>query len=242
MTIRGERATTRLLRVGGSSRLAHKRPIDASRVIVELDNNLAHLTEESVHHLVWDVGFKLPSTSLGNSSGWRDRNSSDVSLPSQDDVTHVWQQIAWDRRTARRYGPFVLVPDAGDRPVDARPRSVRVVAKCDIPSGFTVAGACAVMTRGSHPNEIFEGRYIAAAESPGLSAGAQTLEWDLVPDTAWTVDGAMRPNRTLPSAPTSMTSTTSTAYREYYLWVGWSVVSIGELSTEVFSVSAFERR
>ena len=242
MTIRGERATTRLLRVGGSSRLAHKRPLDASRVIVEVDNNLAHLTEESVHHLVWDVGFDLPSTSLGNSSGWRDRNSSDVSLPSQDDVAHVWQQIAWDRRSARRYGPFVMVPDAGDRAVDARPRSVRVVATFDLPAGFTDAGACAVLTRGSHPNEIFEDRYIAAAESPGLSSGVQTIEWDLVPDTAWTVDSAMRPNRTLPSAPTGSAATTSTAYREYYLWVGWSVISVGELTTAVRSVSAFERR
>lgn len=242
MTIRGERAISRLYRTGGSGRLAHKRPLDAARVITELDNNTAHLCEESLRHLVWDAGFDLPAISLGNSEGFRNRNARDVAIPSQDEVAHVWQQIAFDRRTARRYGPFVMVPDVGERAVDARPRSVRVVVECDIPSGFFDANACAVMTRGSHPNEIFEERFLAADESTALSSGAQMFEWDLVPDTDWIVDATMRPSRSLPSAAAGASVTANTAFREYYLWVGFAVYSIGELTIDVRSVSAFERR
>lgn len=242
MTIRGERVITRLFRTHGAGRLAHKRPIDAGTIIAEVDSNLAHLCEEGPRHLVTDAGFTLPTFTPSNSASFRNRNAEDVSLPSQDDVTHVWQQITFDRRSGRRYGPFPMVADVGDRPVYARPRGVRMVVEIIVPSGLAACNVCAAMTRDSSPTEIHEGRYIVAAEQTGLTAGTQTIRWDLVPDARWIVDATMRPWRSLPCAPTSSLGAAMNAFREFYLWFGASAISVAEANVEVRSVSAFEIR
>lgn len=242
MTIRGERVMTRLFRTSGAGRLAHKRPIDAGTIITEVDSNLAHLCEEGPRHLVTDAGFTLPTFTPGNSEGFRNRNAEDVSLPPQDGVTHVWQQITFDRRSGRRYGPFPMVADVGDRPVNGRPRGVRMVVDVIVPSGLSGCSICAAMTRDSSPTEIHEGRALVTLEQTGLSAGTATFRFDLVPDARWIVDATVRPWRTLPCAPTTSRGTALNTIREFYLWFGVSAISVAEATVEIRGVSAFEIR
>lgn len=244
MTIRGERAITRLYRAPASGRFADESPLDSGTVIRELDSNLAHLCEESVRHLAWDFGETGFADFTDNDfTGLASVSSADVVIPSAAEATHAWQQIAWDNRSARRFGPFVLVPDVGDRPVAARPRSVRVVVELKIPAGLTNCHFAAVLTRGSHPDEIYSGRYIAAYEQLTVASGSQTIRCDLDPDARSVVDGSYAVSRTLPSAPAGSQSTAHTPVRTFYLWVGMVVTSVlGASTVEVLSVSAYETR
>jgi hypothetical protein len=176
VTIRGERAITRVFDApSAASRFTDESALDSSRVITELDNNSAHLCEESVRHLVTDAGFALTSLGTNDYVGYVGGASLDVTIPSADQVDHVWQEIGWDNVVARRYGPFCLTPDVGERPVSARPRSVRVVVEVDVPSVSGNAGFACALTRSSSPIEIIDGRYIAAGET---SASRQATTFD----------------------------------------------------------------
>lgn len=133
---------------------------------------------------------------------------------------HVWDQINFSSRTGRRYGPFVLIPDEGERAVSAMPRKVRMVAQLSVSAGAAQAGVCAVMTRGSGVDDIHAGRWLAAAELTGLSSGVQTVAFTLAPTAI--VDGSYRHDRMIPSAP-SADGATLTPVRTFYLWLGCSV-------------------
>ena len=247
MTIRGERAITRVFDAPSTaSRFTDESALDSSRVITELDNNSAHLCEESVRHLVTDAGFALTSLGTNDYVGYVGGASLDVTIPSADQVDHVWQEIGWDNVVARRYGPFCLTPDVGERPVSARPRSVRVVVEVDVPSVSGNAGFACALTRSSSPTEIIDGRYIAAGEDVGITAGVTTFRFDLDPEANSVVSDTSWPlARQIPSAPTGgagSTGATSTGVRQFYLWVGFSVWDIGSATIEVLSVSAYETR
>lgn len=247
MTIHGEAARSQLFDVhSATTRFADEVALDASRVITELDSNTAHLCEESVRHLVMDHGYDLTSLGTNDYVGYVGGASLDVTVPASTQVAHVWQEIGWDNVVARRYGPFALVPDEGERPVSARPRSVRVVVEADVPAVSGAAGFACALTRSSSPVEIIDGRYIAAGESAGIGSGVTTFRFDLDPepsslvsDTSWPV------SRQIPSAPTGgagSTGATSTGVRVFYLWVGWSVWDLGSATITVLSTSAYETR
>ena len=244
MTIRGERGITRLYRVPTSGRFADESALDAGVVICEIDNNLAHLCEESVRHLAWDVGAEGFTAFTDNDfADLVAVASADVLIPDATEAANAWQQLAWDNRSARRFGPFVLVPDVGDRPVSARPRSVRVVVEAEIPVGLTNCHFVAALTRGSHPDEIMSGRAIAAYQQLTVASGTQTLRVDLDADARSVVDGSYAISRVIPSAPSGATSTANTPVRTFYVWCGFVVSSVlGTEAVEILSISAYETR
>lgn len=240
MTIRGERAITRLFRVPATGHWETADALDAGIAMRELDNNSSHLCEESVRHLAMDAPGDLYTFTDTDWVSGEAIQSHDVNVPSLGDIQHAWEGLAWDNRSAYRYGPFVLVPDVGNRPVAARPRAVRVVVHLSIAAGLTVAGASAVMTRGSGADEILSGRSLVAVESAGLGAGVQTLRFDLAPDDRMLVDNAYRADRVLTSASIG---TTSSTLRQYWLWVGFVLTDSGIVpAAEILSVSAYEVR
>jgi hypothetical protein len=245
MTIRGERALTRLYRVGSSGEMETADALDAGTVIRELDNNLAHLVEESVRHLVVDNGgYDLTPVKNSDYASRTHLNASDVNVPSWADATNSWQQISWDNRNSRRYGPFDVIPDVGDRSINARPRSVRVSVELAVAAGLTQADAFAMMTRGSHPDEIFRGQYMAAGATVAMAAGYQRITWDLDPDSHVYADNIRR-DLVLPSAPsTAGVAVASTPLRVFWLWVGFLVRNAAGAGTavEILSVSAYEVR
>lgn len=238
MTIRSERITTKLIKVPPSSdRLISYRALDSGRAFVDLTSNPAHLCQESVRPLFFDAGTTATQLQANDLSGYTGDVARDYSHPTASDVTHVWEEIAFTRNSGRRFGPFSISPDEGDRPSAATPRKVRVVIYADIPASVR-AGLCAVMTQTSSPEDIRTGRYLDAAEVTGLAgAGLTVARLDLEP--ARLVDGAYPRNRTLPCAPDGATEA---AVRTFYVWVGWSVWAFVPTTFDVLSISGFEYR
>lgn len=236
MTVRGERAIDRCFRVPSASvRFTDESALDSSRVITELDNNLAHQCEESVRPLFVQSGYNLTTLGINDYVGYIADITRDVPQPSPANVQHVWQEIGFSRRTARRWGPFSIVPDAGDMALEAKPRPVRLIARLIVPAGLSVCGACAIMTRSDDANEIMTGRYLAAAETTGITAGTVELVYDLAPEAF--VDDSYPATNTAPSGGTQ-----STALRSFYLWFGVSAWDIGTQTVNVLEVSGFEVR
>lgn len=242
MTIRPEKGATRLFRVPASGHWNAEDAIDAGIVMRELDSNLGHLCEEGVRHAAWDPGTNLTSFTDNAFVSYASAQAEDVPVPASGQVASGWQMIAWDSRSARRFGPFAMVPDVGNRPVDAGPRTIRVVAELDVPVGLSNSRAVVVLTRSQSPSEIMSGLYLAAAESYPLSTGAQTYRWDLEPGTRGYVEGRP-PDRMLPSAPTTTNAAASTPVRTFWVWVGFVLTEpAGALALEVLSLSAYESR
>lgn len=238
MTIRSERIVDRLLSVPASSgRLTAYNALDAGRAFVDLTSNPAHLCQESVRPLFFDAGTTATQLQANDLSGYTGDVARDYTHPTASDVTHVWEEIAFTRKSARRFGPFSISPDEGDRPTNAVPRKVRVVVYADIPASVR-AGLCAVITQTSSPEDIRTGRYIDAAEATGLAgAGLVAERFDLEPTRI--VDGAYPRNRSLQCAPTGATESQS---RTFYVWVGWSVWAFVPTTFDVLTISGFERR
>lgn len=214
--------------------------LDAGTVLLEIDQALAHHCYESSRHLAWDLGedeyFAWSDQSL---TAYENCQTMDVTPPMATYAIDAWQKIPWDLRCARRYGPFALLPDVGDRPVNARPRSIRVVWEVVVPSGLTNSKAVAVMTRGSGADEIFSNRYIAAVQSSTVSAGTQTVRLDLDPPATFTVDGSYTSARTIPSAASGATTT---RVRLFWVWVGFFASDADTTAVESLSVSVYETR
>lgn len=245
MTIRGERAITRLFKTAASGLWETADAIDSGIAMRELDSNAAHLCEESVRHLATEsYPYSILAVSTVDWATGRAIQSQDVIPPSANDIQFTWQGLAWDNRSALRYGPFPMIPDVGDKPVEARPRSVRVVAEVTIAAGLDRADACAVMTRGSSPADIFSGKYLAVQALNGLASGAQTLRFDLVPDSNLAVDAAIRPDLVLSCASNAGGSGTATnTLRQFYVWLGFVLTDSAPINAcDVRSVSIYERR
>lgn len=238
MTVRGEKGIDRLWRTPPASGQLHKAaPIDSGRVMM-MASNMAHLCEQNLRHLVTDLAFNLDELASKDLTGYSEDVTRDATM-SVASAAHVWDQINFSRRTGRRYGPFVLVPDEGDRAVSAVPRKVRVVVQSNVGAGAVQAGVCAVMTRGSSPDDIHTGRYLDAREDSMLASGVVSTTFDLEPSAV--VDGSYRYDRSLPSAQ-SADGATQTQVRVFYLWMGFSVWRIIPGTLEVLSVSAYEIR
>lgn len=240
MTIGPERMAVRGYRAPLAGRMDDEDVLDAGTVLLEIDQALAHHCYESSRHLAWELGedeyYAWPDNEL---VAFENVQTMDVTPPMAAYAVDPWQKIPWDLRVARRFGPFPLLPDVGDRPVNARPRSIRVVWEVVVPSGLTNSRAVAVMTRGSGADEIFSGRYIAAATSGTVGAGTQTVRVDLDPPTTMTVDGSYTSARSLPSAPTGATTT---RLRQFWVWVGFFASDSDSTAVESLSVSVYETR
>lgn len=238
MTIKGEKAIDRLWRTTHASAQLHAyAPIDSGRVMM-MSSNISHLCEQSTRHLATDVAQTLDELASKDLTGYSEDVTQDATMPVAS-AEHVWDQINFSRRTGRRYGPFVLIPDEGDRAVSATARKVRVVVQSNLGAGAVQAGVCAVMTRGSSVDEIHSGRYLAAEEDTALSSGVQTTRLTLTPTAV--VDGSYRHDRVLPSAP-SADGATMTPLRMFYIWVGFSVWRVFPGTLEALSISVFETR
>lgn len=210
--------------------------LDAGRVQTDINNNLGHLCEESVRHLVAHPGMTLTQLQANGLTGYVDDVTRDLSIPSATDVAHVWQEIGFSKKSACRFGPFFIAPDNGDRPIAAAPRKVRVVVQLDVPASVR-AGLCAVMTRTSGVEELRSGRFLDAKEKTGLVAGVTTERFDLSPSAV--VDATYPHNLTVPCAPTGATMA---QLRTFYLWVGFSIWAIVPTTFDVLSISGFELR
>jgi len=245
VTIRGERGITRLYRTPPTGFWETADAIDSGIVMRELDSNSAHFCQESVRHLATDSHrTALFAFSTVDWNNGRALQAQDVIAPSVDDIQFTRQGLAWDKRSALRYGPFTIVPDEGNKPVEAQPRAVRLVAQVRIAAGLDRADACAVMTRGSSPREIFAGEALAVNEQNGLASGLQTLRFDLVPDPNLAVDAAIRPSLVLPSANNSGgVGAVRSSLRQYFIWLGFVLTDSAPVSACVVrGVSVYERR
>lgn len=239
-TIGPQRLAARGYQVPASGRFDDESALDAGTVILEIDQALAHACFQSPRHLAWDLGEDVFTGFSDNSLvNYLNVVTTDVPAPVTSEVTHAWQKIPWDLRVARRFGPFAVVPDVGDRPVNGRPRSIRVVLELTVPSGLTNCQAVAVMTRGAGPDEIFSNRYIAAYESPTVAAGNQTVRFDLDPPTSFVVDGSYLVNR---SFPCSATGATQSRLRLFWVWVGMLISDSDAVNVQCNSVSVYETR
>lgn len=236
-TIRSERVADRLVIVPASStRLNSYRALDAGRAMTDLTSNTAHLCEESVRPLFSAVGPTITQLQANDLAGFTADVARDYPPPSATDVTHAWEEIAWTRNSCRRFGPFSISPDNGDRPTNGTPRKVRVVLQLDVPVS-TRSKACAVMTATSSAEDIRTGRYLDAAEVTYGGTGVTTSRFDLDPQRL--IDGAYPYNRTVPCSPSGATDT---QLRTFYLWVGWSIWAYVPTTFDVLSISAFEMR
>jgi hypothetical protein len=239
-TIGPQRVNARGYRVPSSGRFDDEDALDAGTVILEIDQALAHHCFQSPRHLAWDLGEdEFLAVSDNSLVGYESVITMDVTPPVAGAVSSSWQKIPWDLRVARRFGPFALVPDVGDRPVNGRPRSVRVVYEVVVPSGLTNCKAVAVMTRGSGADEIFSDRYIAAFESATVASGTQTVRFDLDPPTTFTVDGSYPTSRAI---LTSATGSTQVRLRTFWLWVGFFASDNTATAVESLSISVYETR
>ncbi len=240
--IRSERAYTRCVRVPiASARLTDLAPFDSGRAMIDCTNNLGHLCIESVRHLVDDAGFSLDTLSADNLADLDTDVTNDTTLPSVAGVSHAWQEIGWSQWTARRWGPFVVSADEGDRPVSALPRKVRVVVELSLPTS-SQAKVVAVMTRGSGADEIYSGHPLALDEiASGLTGGGSPMPSPLVFDLepAAIVDATYPADR---AVVCSGSGATTHVVRSFYLWLGFSIWRIVSDTIEVHSVSAYEYR
>jgi hypothetical protein len=97
--------------------------LDSGTVMV-LESNLAHLAHESTRHWVWDPG--AGDVNAYKANGW-DSGRREGAIIAADQVEEA--EISWDRRIARRYGPFYLVCDRLTDTGHAVPRKVRFLWK-----------------------------------------------------------------------------------------------------------------
>ncbi len=93
-------AASRYIKHHASGHLRDGEPVDAGSLYV-LENNLAHLSFESVRHLVWDPGPGLPGKA-SDPAGYG--GLEDVGLPPG--TLAGFQEVAWDADTSRHFGPF----------------------------------------------------------------------------------------------------------------------------------------
>jgi hypothetical protein len=239
-TIGPQRLAAQGYRAPASGRFDDEDALDAGTVLIEIDQALAHACFESPRHLAWDLGEDEYQAFADNALvAGENLITMDVTPPVTSAVAHAWQRIPWDLRVARRYGPFAVVPDVGDKPVNGRPRSLRVVCEVVVPSGLTNCKAVAVMTRGSGADEIFSDRYIAAYESGTISSGTQTVRFDLDPPTTFTVDGSYPSTRPLLC---SASGSTQTRLRFFWVWVGFFASDNVATAIESLSISVYETR
>lgn len=237
--IRGERAYDRCIRVpAATGRLHNLASFDAGRAMIDCSSNLAHLCTESVRHLVDDPGFDLDTLSANNLGDLDADIANDATLPSVPGVLHSWQQIGWSQWTARRWGPFTVSADEGDRAVSATPRKVRVIVEVVFPTSDQ-AQVCAAITRGSSVDEIYAGHPLAVDEiTSGLTGGGlKRLVFDLEPTAI--VDATYPADR---SVLCSGTGATTHVVRTFYVWLGFAIWRAFADTIEVVSVNAYELR
>lgn len=236
--IRSERAYDRCIRVSAaSSRLTDLAPFDAGRAMIDLTSNTAHLSTESVRHLFTERPFELDTLSANNLGDLDTDITNDTTLPSVAGASHAWQEIGWSQWTSRRWGPFMVSADEGDRPVSALPRKVRMQLRLTMPTGLASAKIVAVMTRGSNADEIYSGHPLAVHEITGVSSGLSEQIFSLDPSAI--VDATYPADR---AVVCSGSGATTHAVRGFYLWLGFSVWRIVSDTIEVHSVSAYEWR
>lgn len=249
--VRSERGITRVYDVVAlADRFTDEDPLDSGRVMTELVNNPAHLCEEGVRHLVWDVGGDYTQYNTNDFGQYVASSSTDIEPPTPSEVLYSWQLTANDRRNTRRYGPFAGAPDnvPDGEPVLSQNgclRRVRVVVEIDIATFGAYMAVFAVLTKSSDVNDVLRNRYIAAAEitltsTPSLALGFNTVRFDLDPSSI--VDATIFPERSLPSAPTGGATRVVTPVNTYWLWVGQCGWGGAVPDVEVISVSAFEIR
>lgn len=211
-----------------------------------LTSNIAHLAEESVRPIGWALGPGVLeryqngtwTTIIGiNGITYHDALFEDASTVAPAS-NNAFTQIAWDYRTAHRFGPYVAIQD---RALDAGgygPRTVRVDVRCDAPASADLYLFAALTMGPEQPDQeaiaIATGAGTPTALSAVPATGLQTVSMTLsavnpIPEgESWTcrADGTY--------------GKTMITVAPLWLWVGWYRHGAG--SAAVISVSAYEVR
>lgn len=211
-----------------------------------LASNIAHLAEESVRPIGYALGPGVleqyqngtwtTTYTIGNLT-WRDALFEDASTvaPSSN---NAFTQIAWDHRTAHRFGPYAAIQD---RALDAGgygPRTVRVDVRVDAPASSDLYLFAALTSGPEQPDQ----------EAIAIASGAGTpTALAAVPNTGLqTVSMTLSAANPVPESEPWSCRTTG-AYGKsvvtiapLWLWVGWYRHGAG--SAAVISVSAYEVR
>lgn len=210
--------------------LADGDPVDAGTAMI-LDSSIAWASRESCRHLAADLGpGTVGAYKQRGFDGYRDLTEPDFSGIADLGGSHAGE-IAWDRRTARQYGPFFAVVDEDyDDPPRAAPRTIRVVARVNPGGANSLRMYAAVMTTAARPTRdapvAFEVETLAAS-------GGQYWTKDLTfAAPAALVSVPCRPNGT-------GGGTTAANVFPFWVWVGWYASHDNDA---VLSISVYERR
>ena len=201
--------------------------IDAGTAMM-IDNNLSHLSHESLRQLAAMSG---PGSLTASQNGtWvtaiGTRAYDDVE-PTTTAASHPIKAtlIAWDARVSRRIGPIVAIQDRLLATGGYGPRKIRVYARCELSAG-TMHVLAAMTPTESPPNT---GTLVFAGE---LVAGTSTVDIDLeCPST-------IQPVSPWTARPSTGRGAVSHPVAEFYVWIGWCLHAGG--SGAIRSISVLE--
>lgn len=218
------------------------RALDAGTAHI-LDNNLSHLSAESVRHLCWYAGpGAITWSSHANNSGWSGYEDADgyTAGTGLAAITRA-NAISWDWRTAICHGPFALTQDRLLTAGGYGPRLVHVAVETDCTSGSALALYAALTNSEAPPdqNNLIAWTYTGHPSSLTYASNGYSVN-GLTLSAASPVPSNTRWSSRQRAA--SRVSSHQTQLTQAWLWVGWRLYNVGGTLSEVLSVSAFEYR
>lgn len=207
-----------------------------------LDSNASHLSSESLRHGAWSLG--PGSVTVEQTGKWT--GSATPANRSYDDIDYepppagvgsldASRLIAWDYRTAARFGPFSVVQDRALDTGGYGPRAVKVVFQVEL-GASSYMHLIAAMTTTTAPPDLGAAVIAVASGTPDASApidvsGSYGLTLE-APDSLPV--GEQWPCRVEGSEGEFFLPTTTV-----YIWAGWY---LSQGTGAVVNVSVFEWR
>lgn len=193
-------------------------PMDAGTAMI-LDNNLSHLSNESLRH--WGSalgpGSNVSAATVNGSTGYDDIESyvTDAFGSSAAKV------VAWDVRTSFCFGPFALIQDRPLARGGYGPRKVRVAARCAVTGAAVFRVAAALTATPTPPNDQPGGVLVIGVPAGTVNAigniptGTGTHTIDLECPDPVPVNSVWRARSGGARGPASIDLPLA------WLWVGW---------------------
>lgn len=226
----------------GGSWVGDARPMDAAAAMT-LDNNLSHLSAESLRHWAWALG-PGDQTWVGNGTttpdgfGFDQRAYDDVEPKAStfgigDKAADL---IAWDHRTAMVFGPFPLIQDRPLARGGYGPRKIRIDVQAYVDTGAQLNIIAALTPSAEPPDKGVLVIGTAAGDIAHVNTAPAGTSFHTIhlecPDTVPT-NSVWRARRDGSHGPASIELPLG------WLWVGWRR---GTGDAAIISVSAFETR